>query len=48
MNKSGAGENRRSPLLDYRAFKEREFDKLAAALREALDMKRIYQIIGSR
>jgi len=46
MNRSGAGESRRSPLLDYRAFKEREFDKLAEALREALDMKRIYQIIG--
>jgi cobyric acid synthase len=45
MNKSGTGENRRSPLLDYRAFKEKEFDRLAAALREALDMKRIYQII---
>ena len=47
MNRSGAGENRRSSLLDYRAFKEREFDKLAAALRDALDMKQIYQIIGN-
>jgi len=32
--------------LDYRAFKEREYDKLAAALRSALDMKKIYGIIG--
>ena len=32
--------------LDYQAFKEREYDRLASALREALDLKRIYQTIG--
>jgi adenosylcobyric acid synthase len=32
--------------LDYKAFKERSYDRLAAALRRDLDMKRIYGIIG--
>jgi len=32
--------------LNYRAFKEKEYDKLAAALREALDISQIYRIIG--
>ncbi|MDO8955311.1 MAG: cobyric acid synthase CobQ, partial [Deltaproteobacteria bacterium] len=31
---------------DYCAFKEREYEKLAAALRKDLDIERIYQIIG--
>ncbi len=48
MNQSGVGATGRSPLLDYRAFKENEYDKLAAALREALDMKQIYRIIGRK
>ncbi len=37
---------RRSPMLDYSALKQKEYDKLAAALREALDMEQIYRIIG--
>jgi len=32
--------------FDYRAFKEQEYDKLAAVLRRELDMARIYQITG--
>jgi len=32
--------------LDYKAFKEKGYDKLAAALREALDIRQIYQIMG--
>jgi adenosylcobyric acid synthase len=44
--KKGQGEGSRGEELNYRAFKEKEYDKLAAALREALDMERIYRIIG--
>jgi adenosylcobyric acid synthase len=32
--------------FEYTAFKERVYDGLAAALREALDVERIYRIIG--
>jgi adenosylcobyric acid synthase len=32
--------------FEYTAFKERVYDELAAALREALDVERIYRIIG--
>jgi adenosylcobyric acid synthase len=32
--------------FDYKAFKEQEYDKLAAVLRKELDMPRIYRIIG--
>lgn len=31
--------------VDFQAFKETQYDKLAAGLREHLDMKRIYQIL---
>jgi len=34
--------------FDYKAFKEREYDKLAAVLRKELDIPRIYRIIGVR
>ena len=36
----------RSGGFDYKAFKEQEYDKLAAVLRKELDMARIYRIIG--
>lgn len=32
--------------MDYRAFKEREYDRLAEALRKSLDMDAIYKMIG--
>jgi adenosylcobyric acid synthase len=32
--------------FDYKAFKEQEYDKLAAVLRKELDMAQIYRIIG--
>lgn len=32
--------------FDYAAFKETQYDKLAATLREYLDMERIYEIMG--
>jgi len=44
--KSGAGATDRPSLLNYRAFKEKEYNKLASALREALDIGKIYGIIG--
>jgi adenosylcobyric acid synthase len=44
--KSGAGATGRSRLRNFQAFKQGEYDKLADALREALDMKRIYRITG--
>jgi adenosylcobyric acid synthase len=43
---SGVGETGRSPLRNYQAFKEREYDKLALALREALDIRGIYRTLG--
>lgn len=33
-------------ILDYRAFKELEYDKLAGTMREYLDMNAIYEIMG--
>lgn len=33
--------------MDYQAFKEREYDKLADTLRKYLDMDAIYQMLGS-
>ena len=35
-----------SDLPDFRAYKETQYDKLADLLRESLDMKRIYEIMG--
>jgi len=32
--------------FDYKAFKEQEYDKLAAVLRKELDLARIYRVIG--
>ena len=32
--------------LDYRAYKEEQYDKLAEILRESLDMEKIYEIMG--
>ena len=31
--------------VDFQAFKETQYDILAAALREHLDMKKIYEIL---
>jgi len=44
--KAPVGTTGRSPLRDYRGFKEREYDQLASALRKALDIEKIYRIIG--
>ncbi len=32
--------------MDYRAYKEEQYDKLAEILRESLDMEKIYEIMG--
>lgn len=34
--------------MDYKAYKERQYDLLAAAIRQALDMEEIYRIMGLR
>jgi len=44
-NKSIFSGSRRQDF-NYHAFKEKEYDRLAAALRKALDIERIYRIIG--
>ena len=31
--------------MDYAAYKERQYDRLAEILRENVDMKRIYEIM---
>jgi adenosylcobyric acid synthase len=45
-NNKGLLPGNRPGELDYRAFKDQEYDKLAAALRKELDMPQIYRIIG--
>lgn len=35
-----------TPEITYEAYREEQFDKLAAVLRESLDMEEIYRIIG--
>ncbi len=42
----GLSSGNRLEGFDYKAFKEQEYDKLAAVLRKELDMPRIYKIIG--
>jgi adenosylcobyric acid synthase len=42
----GLSSSTRIEELDYKAFKEREYEKLADALRHAMDMEKIYAIIG--
>lgn len=42
----GLSSSTRIEDLDYKAFKERAYEKLAAALRKDLDIKRVYRIIG--
>ena len=37
-----------SRILDYRTYKETQYDKLADELRQALDMQRIYDIMSER
>ena len=32
-------------ILDYRAYKETQYDRLAEELRNAIDMPRIYEIM---
>ena len=32
--------------MDYKAYKEEQYDKLAEILRESLDMEKIYEIMG--
>jgi adenosylcobyric acid synthase len=44
--KEGPAAGGEVPELNYQAFKEKEYNKLAAALRKALDINRIYRIIG--
>ena len=34
-----------APRLDYKAFKEEQYDKLAAHVRSCVDMPLIYQIL---
>lgn len=31
---------------DYRSYREKQYDKLAEALRKSLDMEKLYDIIG--
>ncbi len=31
--------------VDYRAYRERQYDKLAEGLRESLDMELVYRVI---
>jgi adenosylcobyric acid synthase len=42
----GLSSGNRIQEFDYKAFKEQEYDKLAAVLRRELDIPRIYRIIG--
>jgi adenosylcobyric acid synthase len=46
QKKGGAVPRQKREELNYRAFKEKEYDKLASALREALDLEKIYQMMG--
>lgn len=32
--------------IDYRSYQEEQYDKLAAGLRESLDMERVYRILN--
>ena len=32
--------------VDYKAYREQQYDRLAQALRESLDMERIWRIMG--
>ena len=45
MKKKGLEPSKAEGNIDYKAFRESQYDKLAQNLREHLDMKAIYQII---
>ena len=32
--------------IDYRSYQEEQYDKLAAGVRESLDMERVYRILN--
>jgi adenosylcobyric acid synthase len=32
-------------IIDYKEFKEREYDKLADIVRKSIDMKKVYEIM---
>ena len=49
MRKKGIDEKKIQEVargLDIVAYKEQQYDKLAAGLREALDMEYIYEVMG--
>ena len=46
QKQKGLLDTAKDETFDYKAFKEKAYDGLAAALREVLDMKEIYRIIG--
>lgn len=41
------GEKLKQTVFDYQAFKEEQYDKLAAHVRKHVDMQLVYQIIGT-
>ena len=43
--KKGITLDLKAGAFDYQAYKEQQYDALAAAVRESLDMKLIYQIL---
>ena len=46
-DRSEAGDQENRPLNDLQAFKDQQYDKLAAHVRQHVDMERIYQILTS-
>lgn len=46
--KDGTAVENGGGIGDIRAYKEMEYDKLAALVRKSLDMEMIYQIIGGK
>ena len=43
--KKGISLERAEASVDYRTFKERQYDLLAEGLRQSLDLERIYEIL---
>lgn len=43
--KKGISLEREKPAVDYRTFKEQQYDLLAEGLRQSLDLERIYEIL---
>ena len=46
-DRSEARDHENRPLHDLQAFKDQQYDKLAAHVRQHVDMERIYQILTS-